>query len=231
MSNRMKKKSGAMKYIVLLILLAILVFAYYFSNGDTQNPSNQQSNNPSNSSSSNINNNNNPSNNPNTPPINNNNDDEHNGTISGGVDIINVDGHTLYDTYVIASENTKYAEAGYKYFIVKSYSEYEKYISNNLKSPFDSSYISNYTNVNEQTIANLQNTIDKEYFKNNCLVFVVDYSSKEVCAKITNIHISDDTLTLNIDRTIDSINKSKFTTYIVPLNSTSIKSVSISYIK
>ncbi len=153
------------------------------------------------------------------------------GLFLGGGDIVNIDDYTLYDTYVIASEKTQYGDAGYKYFIVRSYSEYEKYINQNLKSPFDNTYISKYDTINEQTITNIKNKIDKQFFKDNCLIFVVDYSTKEIGAKITNVHISENTVTLNIDRTAQVTNTSKYTTYIVPIESSEIKSVSISYIR
>ena len=234
MSSRMKKNSGALKYIVLLILLIVLAVTFYATreNDDTQKPNNNDTPNisdnpiikPNNQPSDDVNNN--PSD---SPSDNQSNEDDD--TITGSMDNISTDTYIIYDTYVIASENTKYSQSGYKYFIVRSYSEFEKYINDNLQSPFDETFVSSFSSINEQTISNLKQNIDKEFFKSNCLIFVVDYAQKEISGNINNVQITDNTASLYIDRTVELENKSKFLTYIVPINSTSIKSVDINYIR
>lgn len=235
MSNRMKKKSGALKYLILIILVVVLAIVFYMTKQDNNidNPSgtNQPSNSASPSQQPSQQPSEQPSQQPSEQPSGSSPSDPSSGTISGGGDIVNVDNYVLYDTYVIASEQTQYSQSGYKYFIVRSYTEYEKYINQNLKSPFEDSYVSNYKSLNEETLSTIKNNIDKDFFKSNCLIFIVDYGTKEINASITNIQISDNTVSLNIDRTIASENSSKYNTYIVPIQSSDIKSVSISYIR
>ena len=230
MSNRIKKKSGGVKYLALIIALIILVIIFYTVNKDEDTNIDNDIDNPSSSQSNNANENNNDKHSENTDSNSNknNNDDE---TISGGTEIITSDTYTLYDTYVIASDKTQYGQSGYKYFIVRSYSQYEQYIGQNLLSPFDSQYTSPFDELNIQTINNVKSNITKEYFKNASLIFVVDYSTKEINGKVSNVEISENDVTLNIDRTMETDKKSKYITHIVPIELTSIKSVSIKYIK
>lgn len=248
MSNRMKKKSGAGKYLALIIVLIILVIAFYTFNKEddtniNNNPTSNQSNNENvNNNLSNDDNNQNSNNNEginiNTnvnnnegTNINNEENNNDNETILGGTEIINSDTYTLYDTYVIASDKTQYGQSGYKYFIVRSYSQYEQYIGQNLLSPFDDTYVSQFDEINSQTLNNIKANISKEYFKNSSLLFVVDYSTKEINGKISNVQVSENEVTLNIDRTVETDKTSKYITYIVPIELTSIKSVAISYIR
>ena len=237
MNRKIKKDLGALKYIVLLIVLIVLAITFYatrenddnqIQNNDNPNISDNPIIKPNNNPSDNLPNSNS-SDNPNQSSQKENpNDDE---TITGGMDNISTTNYIIYDKYVIASENTKYSQSGYKYFLVRSYTEYEKYITNNLQSPFDTNYVSPFENTNTQTLETLKQAIDKEFFKSNCLLFVVDYGQKELGGEINNIQIVDNTVSLYIDRTVDVENKSKYTTYIIPINSTQIKSADINYIR
>lgn len=234
MSRRMKKRSGAFKYLLLIILVVFLVVLFYLTNDDEIDSKSNDNNNPSEEISSNITPNNEPNNEPSskpndtpsTPPIIDNAD-----TISGGSENIDVNGYAIYDKYIIASDKTTYAQSGYKYFIVRSYSEYEKYINTNLVSPFDNTYVSNFEDINKNTISDIKNTIDEDFFKSNCIIFVVDYSSKEIKSTIGNIGVNENTASITIDRTIDNKNVSKYITHLIPINSTSIRNVEINYIR
>ena len=234
MSRRMKKNSGAFKYLLLIILLVVLVVLFYLTNDDEIDSKSNDNNNPSEGISSNITPNNNPSNEPSNKPIDNPSSTpeiDNTGTISGGSENIDVNGYAIYDKYIIASNETTYAQSGYKYFIVRSYSEFEKYINTNLVSPFDNTYISNFEYINENTINDIKNTIDEDFFKSNCIIFVVDYSSKEIKSTIGNISVNENTASITIDRTIDNKNVSRYISHLIPINSTAIRNVSINYIR
>ena len=234
MSRRMKKRSGAFKYFLLIVLLVVLVVLFYLTNDDEIDSKSNDYNNPSEGISSNIIPNNNPSNEPSSKPSDNPSNPhiiDNTGTISGGSENIDVNSYDIYDKYIIVSDETTYAQSGYKYFIVRSYSEFEKYINTNLVSPFDNTYISKFETLNENTINDIKNSIDEDFFKSHCIIFVVDYSSKEIKSTISNIEVNENTASITIDRTIDNENVSKYITHLIPINSNSIRNVQINYIR
>ena len=222
-NKKFKNIPSGIKYLVLIVIVIILVIVFKgVTNSmynEQPNPNEDINNNPATSTD------NNPAtstdNNPATSTDNNptNPDD----TIIGNKDNIDITQYTLFDTYIITSSHTQYGNYGWKYFLIRSYSEFINYVENY------------FTSVGNKDISaeinNLKENITSDFFKTGCVIIVVDYSLNDISGLVDNIMLSDTLATISINRNITNTYSSKYVTHVLPIKSNTIRTVQIQYTK
>ncbi len=121
----------------------------------------------------------------------------------------------LYNSYVITSENTQYKDVDYKYFIIRSYSEFEKYLNEYM---IDYSDEDKYISYNKTEKEDILKNIDKDFFNENSVIILSDVNSKkQINGNISEISIDEDKIVdLKIKKETND-NLSNAITYIIPV--------------
>ncbi|MDD4066763.1 MAG: hypothetical protein PHH22_02175 [Clostridia bacterium] len=217
-NKKFKNIPSGIKYLVLIVVVIILVIVFKVVTNsmysEQPNPNEDINNNPSTSTD------NNPATSTDNNPIDPTDPD---GTIIGNKDNIDITQYTLFDTYILTSNHTQYGNYGWKYFLIRSYSEFTNYVENYFTA-IDNTDIS-------AEISNLKENITSDFFKTGCVIIIVDYSLNDISGLVDNIMLSDTLATISINRNITNTNFSKYVTHVLPIKSNTIRTVQIQYTK
>ena len=125
--------------------------------------------------------------------------------------------YKLFNRYIVTSENTEYKEVDYKYFIIRSYSEFEKYINEYLIE-YNTQDSEKYETYNEEIKEKMLKEFDKDFFNQNSVILLSDVNSrKQINGNISEIAKGDEgVVDLKIKKE-DNENLTNSITYIIPI--------------
>lgn len=125
--------------------------------------------------------------------------------------------YKLYNNCVVTSENTQYKEVDYKYFIIRSYSEFEKYINEYLVD-FNDADTQKYKDYNKDIIDNMLKDFDKDFFNENTVILLTDVNSiKQINGNISEISKDEAGIVDLKIKKEENDNLSNSITYVIPI--------------
>lgn len=125
--------------------------------------------------------------------------------------------YKLFNKYIVTSENTEYKEVDYKYFIIRSYSEFEKYINEYLIE-YNTQDSEKYETYNAEIKEKILKEFDKDFFTQNSVILLSDVNSrKQINGNISEIAKGDEGLVDLKIKKEDNENLTNSITYIIPI--------------
>lgn len=125
--------------------------------------------------------------------------------------------YKLYNNCVVTSENTQYKEVDYKYFIIRSYSEFEKYLNEYLVD-FNDADTQKYKDYNKDIIDNMLKDFDKDFFNENTVILLTDVNSiKQINGNISEISKDEAGIVDLKIKKEENDNLSNSITYVIPI--------------
>lgn len=125
--------------------------------------------------------------------------------------------YKLYNNCVVTSENTQYKEVDYKYFIIRSYSEFEKYINEYIVD-FNDADTQKYKDYNKDIIDNMLKDFDKDFFNENTVILLTDVNSiKQINGNISEISKDEAGIVDLKIKKEENDNLSNSITYVIPI--------------
>ena len=205
-------KGNLIKIVTLVILIVLVVITFNLTNENQENKLNEE--NKGNQVSS-VNSSKNDKEDNETIINDKKEEDIKSEVIEEGQNIIKQ--YKLYNNCVVTSENTQYKEVDYKYFIIRSYSEFEKYINEYLVD-FNDADTQKYKDYNKNIIDNMLKDFDKDFFNENTVILLTDVNSiKQINGNISEISKDEAGIVDLKIKKEENDNLSNSITYVIPI--------------